>query len=118
MVGISEASVEASLLEAIRNKIPELWAKNTWFLHHDNAPSQTTLILCDHFAKNSTNIVPQPPYSLDWAPCDFWLFQKLKRPFLGHRFESIEEIKRESARSLKAITERDYLTCFDNWKKR
>lgn len=111
-------SVMRRLREAIRKKRPELWANNSWFLHHDNAPSHTALILRDHFAKNSTNIVPQPPYSPDLAPCDFWLFPKLKRPLRGHRFESIEEIKRESARSLKAIPERDYLTCFDDWKKR
>ena len=32
---------------------------------------------------------PQPPYSLDLAPCDFWLFPKLR----GSRYETIEEIK-------------------------
>ncbi|CAH2091407.1 unnamed protein product [Euphydryas editha] len=32
------------------------------------------------FAKNSTHIVPQPPYSPDLAPCDFWLYSKLQRP--------------------------------------
>ena len=56
-------------------------ADNSWFLHHNNAPSHTALVLRDHFAKNSTHIVPQPPYSPDLAPCDFWLFPKLKRPF-------------------------------------
>ena len=39
------------------------WADNSWFLH-------TALVLRDHFAKNSTHIVPQPPYSPDLAPCD------------------------------------------------
>jgi len=50
-------SVMQRLREAIRKKRPELWANNSWFLHHDNAPSHT-LILRDHFAKNSTHIVP------------------------------------------------------------
>ena len=59
------------------------WADNSWFLHHDNAPSQTALVLRDHFAKNLTHIVTQPPYSSDLAPCDFWLFPKLKRPLRG-----------------------------------
>ena len=78
------------------------WEDNSWFLHHDNAPSHNALVLCDHFAKNSTHIVPKPPYSPDLAPCDFWLFPKLKRPLRGHRFDTIEEIQAESKKALKA----------------
>ena len=33
--------------------------------------------------------VPQPPYSPDLAPCDLWLFPKLR----GCRYETIEEMK-------------------------
>jgi len=63
-------------------------------------------------------IVPQPPYSSDLAPCDFWLFPKLKRPLRGHRFDTIEEIRTESLRALKAIPKIDFNNCFENWKKR
>lgn len=111
-------SVMRRLREAIRLKRPELWANNSWFLHHDNAPSHTALVLRDHFVKNSTHIVPQPPYSPDLAPCDFWLFPKLKRPLRGTRFESIDEIKAESKKALMAIPEKDYLACFEDWKIR
>ena len=31
--------------------------------------------------------VPQPPYSRELAPCDFWLFPKLR----GCRYETIEK---------------------------
>ena len=93
---------------AIRLKRPKIWANNSWFLHHDNAASHTALVLRDHFVKNSTDIVPQPPYSTDLAPCDFWLFPKLKRPLRGTRFESIDEINAESK------MEKDYL----DWKIR
>lgn len=106
------------LREAICKKRPELWADNSWYLHHENASAHTALILREHFAKNSTNIVPQPPYSPDLAPCDFWLFPKLNRLLRGHRFESIEEIERESVRVLNAIPESDYSNCFEDWKKR
>ena len=33
--------------------------------------------------------VPQPPYSPGLAPCDFWLFPKLR----SCRYETIEEMK-------------------------
>ena len=87
-------------------------------MHHDNAPSHTALVLRDHFAKNSTHIVPQPPYSPDLALCDFWLFPKLKRPLRRHRFDTIEVIQAESKKALKAIPEIEFNNCFDDWKKR
>jgi hypothetical protein len=34
-----------------------------------------------------------PPYSTDLAPCDFWLFPKLKLTMKGKRFASIPEIE-------------------------
>ena len=37
--------------------------------------------------------VTQPAYSPDLAPCDFWLFPKLKSPFKGKRFQTIDEIQ-------------------------
>ena len=81
-----------------------MWADNSWFLfHHGNAPSNTALVLRNHFAKNLTHIVPQPPYSPNLATCDFWLFPKLKRPLRGQHFDTIQEIQAESKKALKAI---------------
>ena len=40
--------------------------------------------------------VPQPPYSQDLAPCDFWLFPKLS----GCRYETIEELKEAVTRDI------------------
>ncbi|EFN61003.1 hypothetical protein EAG_12198, partial [Camponotus floridanus] len=37
----------------------------------------------DFLAKNSTNVLDHPPYSPDLAPCDFFLFSKLKLPPRG-----------------------------------
>ena len=68
------------LREAIRRKLPDLWRNNSWLLHHDNAPAHTSLLVRDFLAKNNTVIMPQSPYSPDLAPCDFFLFRKLKGP--------------------------------------
>lgn len=106
------------LRERIRKKRPNLWANNSWILHDDNAPSHRATIVTDFLAKNSTNVLQQPPYSPDLAPCDFFLFPKLKLPLRGTRFESIEAIKQNSARELKSIPESAYKKCFDNWKCR
>ncbi|XP_018346777.1 PREDICTED: LOW QUALITY PROTEIN: uncharacterized protein LOC108751194 [Trachymyrmex septentrionalis] len=53
--------------------------------------------------------MPQPPYSPDLAPCDFFLFPKLKRLMKGRRFAMIEEIKAASLEELKAIPKIDYI---------
>ena len=40
--------------------------------------------------------MPQPPYSSDLVPVDFFLFRKLKTPMKGKLFATIEEIKEKS----------------------
>jgi hypothetical protein len=41
------------------------------------------------------SVIPHPPDSLDLAPCDFFLFPKMKLKLKGRRFDSIEEIQAE-----------------------
>ena len=68
------------LREVIWKKRPELWKNNSWLLHHDNAPAHSSLLVRNFLAKNNTEIKPEPPYSPDLVPCDFFLFLRLKRP--------------------------------------
>jgi hypothetical protein len=42
-----------------------------------------------------------PPYSTDLAPCDFWLFPKLKLTMKGKRFASIPDIEAATTTRLK-----------------
>ena len=41
-----------------------------------------------------------PPYSPDLAPCDFWLFPKLR----GCRYETIEEMKEAVTKVINTLT--------------
>ncbi|UYV84920.1 hypothetical protein LAZ67_X004012 [Cordylochernes scorpioides] len=95
--------VMRNLREAIRQKRPDLWKNKNWLLHHDNAPAHTSLLVRDFLAKNNTLMMPQPPYSPDLAPCDFFLFPKLKRPMKGRRYATLDEIKTASKEELKKI---------------
>lgn len=110
--------VQRRLREAIRKKRPDLWRNNSWLLHHDNAPAHTSLLVREFLAKNNTVMMPQPPYSPDMAPCDFFLFPKIKRTLKGRRFTSIYEIKSASLRELNAIPKIEFQKCFGDWKKR
>ena len=38
----------------------------------DNAPVHNSILGTDYLTKMSIKTVPQPPYSRDLAPCDFW----------------------------------------------
>ena len=51
---------------------------DTWMLHHDNAPCHTSISVNEFLAKKDISMVPQPPYSPDLSPCEFFLFPKLK----------------------------------------
>jgi hypothetical protein len=50
-------------------------------------------------------VIPNPPYSPDLAPCDFFLFPKMKLNLKGCRFDTIEEIQAELQRVLDTRTE-------------
>jgi len=45
-------------------------------------------------------VIRHPPYSPDLAPCDFFLFPKMKLKLKGRRFDTTEEIQAESQRVL------------------
>jgi hypothetical protein len=42
-------------------------------------------------------------YSPDLAPCDFWLFPKLKTGFRGRRFATADDIKENAEAGLRAM---------------
>ena len=84
------------LCEAVRKKRPDAWRENRWMLQHDNAPSHSSFLLGDFLAKHATTVLPQPPYSPDLAPADFFLFPTLKSTLKGRRFESTETMKTNS----------------------
>jgi hypothetical protein len=49
------------------------------------------------------------------APCDFFLFPKLKLQMKGRTFDTIEEIQEESQWVLDTIPKRDFQGCFQAW---
>ena len=67
--------------------IQKATAAGNWWLA---ASSQQYICLfvmsCAQFSKTSITQVTQPPYSPDLAPCNFWLFPKLKPPLFFFRF--------------------------------
>jgi transposase len=106
------------LREAVRKKRPDAWREKRWMLQHDNAPSYSSFLVRDFLAKHETTVLPQPPYSPDLAPADFFLFPKLKSTLKGRRFESTEAIKTNSLAHLRSIPKTAFQECFRTLKKR
>ena len=52
--------------------------------------------------------VPHRPYSPDLAPCDFWLFSKLR----GCCYETTEELKEAVMKVIDTLTQEDFYGAF------
>ena len=87
------------LRDAVRRKRRDKW-HGEWFLHHNNAPSHTSLVVQQFLADKSIPVITQPPYSPDLAPSDFWLFPTLKMDLKGTRFATMEDIKSNATAEL------------------
>ena len=75
--------------ERFSRKRPALFKSGQWHFHQDNTPVHNSILVTDYLSKMGIKTVHHRPYSRDLAPCDFWLFPKLR----GCRYGTIEEIK-------------------------
>ena len=66
------------------------------------------------FDQDGIKTVSQPPYSTDLAPCDFWLFPKLR----GCRHETTEEIKKAVTKVTDTLPQEDFHGAFQKLLKR
>ena len=82
------------ILERLRKRVIRIHPNisTNWILHHDNAPAHAAFSGVQFLTSKGITVMPQPPYSPDLAPCDFFLFQKAKSAMKGHHFESSEDI--------------------------
>ncbi|XP_050522590.1 protein GVQW3-like [Daktulosphaira vitifoliae] len=108
------------VLERLRKRVlrvrPDI--ANTWILHHDNAPCHTALSVLQYLTSKGITVLPQPPYSPDMSPCDFFLFPRMKLEVKGTHFESIEAIQAAVTRVLMDIPVEAFQKCYDAWKMR
>ena len=68
-------------------------SRNASLIHHDNAPAQTAFSLTRFLFDSKVPTIPQPPYSPDVAPPDYFLFPNLKTPMKGHHFRTFDKVK-------------------------
>ena len=80
---------QQGILREFRNRFhrkrPALFKSGQWHFLQDNAPVNNSIRVTDYLTKMGIKTVPQPPYSPDLAPGDFWLFPKLR----GYRYGNL-----------------------------
>jgi len=59
-------------------------------LLHDNARPHVAKVVKKYLETLKWNVLP--PYSLDIAPSDYWLFRRMQHDLASHRFTSFIEI--------------------------
>jgi hypothetical protein len=62
----------------------------------------------EFLAKESILKLDHPPYTSDFAPCDFWLFPKLNTALKGHKFSDIADILEHATTILQSIPEEGF----------
>ena len=94
--------------------MPALFKSGQWHFHQDNAPVHNSILVTEYLTKMGIKTVPQPPYSPELAPCDFWLFPKLR----GCRYETSEEMKEAVTKVVDTLTQEDFHGAFQKLLER
>ena len=94
--------------------MPALFKSSKWYFQQGNAPVHNSILVTDYLSKMGIKTVPQPPYSPDLTPCDFWLFPKLR----GCRYETIEEVKEAVTKVIDTLSQEDFHGAFQKLLER
>jgi hypothetical protein len=106
------------LRENVQRLRYELWRQTNWLLHHDNAPSHSSIFTRESLTNNNmTCHPPTHPTSLTWPPATF-LFPRLKIKLKGRSFDTFEVIEAESEAVMNTLIELDFHDAFKKWQKR
>ena len=101
-----------------RRKRPALFKSGQWHFQQDNATVHNSILVTDYLTKMGIKTVPHPPNSPDLAPCDFWLFPKLKEKLRGCRSETIEVMKEAVMKVIDTLTQEDFHRAFQKLLER
>ena len=95
-------------------KRPALFKSAQWHFHQDNAPVHNSILVTDYLTKMGIKTLPQPSYSPHLAPCDFWLFPKLR----GCHYKTTEEMKEAVTKVIDTLTQEEFHGAFQKLLER
>ena len=101
------------MVALVRPGIARTWGCCTMTMPHVTRQSHQWI-----FGRKSISVVPQPPYSPDLSPCDFFLFPHLKNHLKGRNFGTLDTIQKSVTDELKGIPAEAFQHCYEQWKQR
>ena len=93
-------------------------SRSRLLLRHDNVGQHKAKLTVTYLEENNINLLRHPPYSLDLASCDFWLFPKIKANISGRPFQRIQYLTKAVNLELRTIPMSEYHSCFQKWRMR
>lgn len=79
-------------------------------------PAHLALSVKQFLAEKQIAVLEHLPYSPDLAPCDFFLFPKVKSALKGTRFTSLPDVKKKTTELLRQLREDELRHDFEQWK--
>ena len=114
---MTESSVEKCVLAPDQRKPASTFTSEsdeiTFFLTIKKRCSKKQFLV-----SKEITMLHHPSYLPDLAPCNFFLFPKLKGILKGTCFQGVEDIKTSVVRHLKAITKVEFTQCFKSVVKK
>ena len=96
-------------LKSSSDNIPGVSRSIKLRLHMDNAKTNEKLIEL-HIER-----LPQPAYSPDICPNDFFLYSYVKNKLKGHRFETRDDLIKAVIEIIEKIDKSIWISVFDKW---
>ena len=87
-------------------------------LHYDNAKPHNSSKVLKYLESHDMIKAPQPPFSPDIAPSDFYLFGYIKKVLEGQSFDSPEQLLQTVNQILDSIPSQELQDTFQNWQMR
>ena len=100
--------------KGVQEEIPRVKASTLQIGSVAFPPVHNSILVTDYLSKMAIKTVSQPPFRPDLAPCDFWLFPKLR----GYRYETIEEMKEAATNVIDTLSQEDFHGAFQKLLER
>jgi histone-lysine N-methyltransferase SETMAR len=108
-----------TVLPSIEKKLAECRPKlrtTAAHLHVDNAKPHTSKMSIEKSEELDFILVPQPPYSPDLAPCDFFLFGYLKQQLEQKHFTREDQVIAAVREVFDKISLQTFHNVMDDWE--
>jgi transposase len=110
-----------TVLPSIEKKLAECHPKlqtTAAHLHVDNPKPHTSKMSIEKIEELGSTLVPQPLYSPDFAPCDFFLFGYLKQHLEGKHLTREDQVITAVSEVFDKIPLQTFQNVMDDWQYR